>query len=333
MIGPLFSQSNDLPPYFHIPFGSVFFLVGSAFIFGRYRIQVDKNEAQITQQWSLLFPLRTKKQALRGIKEIRITHELRKSKNSTYSVYPVALSFEGQEAISFESPRSPHKSRKLGEQLAKFLQIPLTDASQGSVSTRQHNELDLNLKQRLQSGSLRADIPQPPDRLKSRIDFDGTRLKVEIPPAGPQLPLLIGLIPILGFMGFAGFIVSGPILQDQNELPLPVLLFMIVFFSIPGSIALGLIGRMFFFRQTLLADSSVVSHSRGWLFRRLTTIPAEQVEEILLGRPGKSLPTPLALKGQSLLIQSDAKSITVSNHLPHQEADYILSLLRAVIAS
>ncbi|MBK1880270.1 hypothetical protein [Pelagicoccus mobilis] len=333
MFGPLFSSTSDAPLYFHLPFGSVFFLVGSAFIFGRYRISVDKRQGEVTRQWSLLIPVKTKTQSLDGENGVRITHEIRKSKNSSYSVYPVSLQLTGDDDIEFESSRSLQKARRLGEELAKFLQTSLTDASQGSTSTRQADELDLNLKQRLQSGRIEADIPPPPNRLLSKIEFDGDRLKVEIPPPGFNLGMLFGIVPVIGFMGFAFFVVLRPILRDGTQLPLPVILFMLFFFSIPGSIVLGILGRMFLFRQTLLADSSIVSHSRGWLFHRNTSLPCDKVEEILLGRSGNGRAKLSGRSGQAILIQTDDRSIRVTNHLPPRELDYLLSLLRAVIAS
>lgn len=333
MILPPFSDSNDAPLVFTISFGAVFFLVGSSLIFGRYAIQINKATLELTQTWSLFAPLKTKSYSIRGAQGITVSHETRRSKNSSYSIYPVRLKFADGETVDFENPRSPNKSRQLAERLAKFLSLPLTDTSLGTPTTRQPDELDLNLKQRLKSGNLETRIPEPPAKLVATIDYDGSRLKVEIPPPGPQPALLLGLLANLLFIGFTAFLVVGPMFERFDSVPLPFQIFLVLFFSIPGGVSLSLLGRMFFFRQSLLADSAIVSHSRGWLFRKVTTLPTDQVEEIILGHVGRNQNKALFGKTGTLLIQSDEKSIQVTSHLPPEEANYLLALLRAVIAS
>lgn len=332
-VGPRFLESNDSLALLHLPFGIFFLLFGIAIAFARYRVRIDSGRASIQRQWRLFVAVRTQRESLHGLQNVQVSHEIRKTKSANDSNYPVRLTFAERKSITIARPRSFAESRELGRRLAAFLKIDLFDASQRNEATLKADELDLKLQQRIRASHTKPSFPQPPANPRSKIKFDGTSLKVEIPPPGSNAQLTTAAISILAFVGIGISVVIKPILSNGETLPASLLGFTIAFLLLLGGIALTLLRKMFLLRQSILADASIVSYSHGWLFQKTTTIPSDQIDDILLARAKSHRHEATSQSGRVILIQANGRNIQIATHQSQREDEYILALLRAVVAT
>ena len=327
--------NGDMPLYFGLPFGAVFALIGYCLVFGRSGIQADYASGEIVKWWGFPMPVRRTTYAIKSARDVRIAREVRRSDKSSYVVFPVYIEFDGDESLKVSEPRQEQKTRQTAEQVAEFLRLPLADATSGAVVTRSHDELDLNVKQRFRQGRLEAVIPDIPVALKSRIDFDGSKLAIDIPPAGPQPAYLIALLALLGFGGFVNFVFFIPFFSQfemegmANWLPIA---FAALFLAVPGLAAVRLLAQMFFVRESISATSHGVEFRRGWIARRCWTLSAEQIEEIELGVDSNARRVS-SRSQRAIAIRTDERTIRVGRHLKEEEKAYLLALLRAVLVS
>ncbi|MFW6163345.1 MAG: hypothetical protein ACODAJ_11300, partial [Planctomycetota bacterium] len=212
---------EPMPLYFALPFGGVFALVGAGLVLGRAGKRLDRRAGTVTTWWGLAVPFHRKEMPLSDFDKVRITREVRRSKNSTYTVYPVRLHGGGDAKVKIEEPRDQSKARGLGEEVAKFLTLPLHDRSMGKTVTRQPEELDESLRDRAERTGERLDVGEPPPDLRSTQTVVGDTLTFEIPPPGFRAMLLIPIVIGVGIAVFVSVVFLVPILREA-DMPLPI---------------------------------------------------------------------------------------------------------------
>lgn len=331
-----FSPNSDIPLLFALAFGGIFASVGALFIFGRNGLLIDKADGSLVKWWGLMVPMRKKQRRAEDVEKIVVTREVRRSKNSSYTVYPVRLEGEKLEAVTVFEPRKAKQARDEAEALAKFLQKPIHDLSEGSLRIREADTLDLSLRQQFRSGKASNEIPEPPARLKSKIRYDAVRLEVDIPPAGfsPKIVAVAAAVIAIEAFFLFGFILpffSGAEFSGAFNIFLAVFLLM----ALAPLLFLGaMLARAFLARQTVSATSQEISLTSRFLVSRAQRIPSDQLEELYqAGRPtGKTL-SQFAGNTAPIVARSDDQTLSFAGHLPPDERAYILALCRAVLVS
>lgn len=125
--------------------------------------------------------------------------------------------------------------RSDAEENAKFLSLPIYDETSGSTRIRGVDLLDGSIKDKFKKGLETNEIPNPPAVLKSRINYDGSSLQIEIPPPGFKMGFLVVAVFIWVFELIFLTAFAIPFLT-QTDVPGVFLIFAAIF----GLIFLGL---------------------------------------------------------------------------------------------
>ncbi len=121
------------------------------------------------------------------------------------------------------------------EENAKFLSLPIHDETSGSTRIRGVGLLDGSIKDKFKKGLETNEIPNPPAVLKSRINYDGSSLQIEIPPPDFNMGFLVVAVFICVFELIFLTAIAIPFLT-QTDVPGVFLIFAAIF----GLIFLGL---------------------------------------------------------------------------------------------
>ncbi len=328
---------DEIPIFFGIPFGGIFAFVGSMFLFGRAGVVIDKSSGSVTKWWGLLVPMKSTTYKISQFEKVALSKEIRRSKNSSYTVYPVKLVGSADE-VDISAERDFNKGRSDAEKLAKFLNLPIHDSSEGSERIRETEELDQTVKERFESGAISNEVPETPANLKSKIEYDGATLRVDSPPIGFHPVFLIPIVIVAFFEIFVlvGFVL--PILRNMDNgsgawIPLA---FASVFCIFPILFLVGTILPRMLSKESITVDRHQLSVTKSWLLRKTQTIPTDQLEELHIGKsqPGqKNNVAQFLLKKLPIIARSDDQTITFASGLPVEEKEYILALSKAVIVS
>ncbi len=175
---------RPMPPAVGLAMGAAFAAVGIGLMFGRSGKTLDRRADTLTAWWGLLVPFRRKEHRLSAFERVTLSREIRHSKNSTYTVYPVRLEGAGVPKVTLEEPRDMNAARALGEEAAKFLGRPLADSSTGSQVVRQPGELDESLRERARRTGERPQVPPPSPAAGAPPASSPTPCASRLPPRG-----------------------------------------------------------------------------------------------------------------------------------------------------
>ncbi len=349
--GKLKDDSGDaMPPIFAILFGGVFATVGGALVFGRSGVILDKRAKRATKWWGLLVPMKSTVTPMESFTQVKITKEIRRSDKSTYTVYPVRIALEDGR-FNISEARTYQKAREEAEELAKFLELPLSDASEGGEArVREAGELDQSLRDQARAKGETVAAPPIPEGCQVRHELGAGRLQLEVP--APEIPksalLLMGLFCLIP-LGFFGFIASKML---EGGAPLVFKVF-IGFFVLAAMLPLILgPGRMFLLskspeRITVTPDSLEMSLvSPFWT--KTVSIPAEEIEELELsgaaraGNEGQNIDqAPKVARaavmmmggGATIMARSDKQTLHFGRGLTRAEAEWMHALIKLVLTS
>lgn len=328
-------NADDMPLYIAIPFGGVFLAVGLGIMFGRSGIRIDKQAGTAASWWGLLRPMKTKTYRIQDFTHITISREVRRSKDSSYTVYPVRIAGKGIDKFELSAERSEDKARNAAEKLAKFLELDIHDASEGEMRIRKPDTLDASLKEQFEKGSLQNEVPEPPRQLKSKIDYDGTSLSVDIPPAGFNPTLGIALFGFIAFELIILFVFILPLFRDIDFdegfdfiFIVPFLLFALV----PAAIIFSLLGKSLWQTQHLQVSSAGITLTNNWPLKRSLHQKADSIEEIYLSSSKRATRRSVG-SGNPIVTRSDDKKLAFGSGLSREEAEYILALIKGILVS
>ncbi|NUM35791.1 MAG: hypothetical protein HUU50_14700 [Candidatus Brocadiae bacterium] len=344
---PFLPQSQQVD-WFTCFFGLPFFLVGVALVFGRSGILIDKRMNSVTSWWGLLFPLHSKVFDLKSFIKVTITKEIRRSKNSTYTVYPVRLA--GEESVSFGENTQYEASRKIAEEIAKFIFIPLSDASSDVEIIREPDKLDESVRDKiLRTGEAR-EIPPTPKNSKLLYDREGEEIRLEIPPMGWHpifyVPIVFGII--FSCILFGAF---SPMLFEK-DLFILIRLIPIAVVSVPFIIIFGAIYRFASKRTIIHVSPKILQVQEIWALGKNTKqIPVKELEELRIlsaldnaqlkksldslnkeNRP-QNIPSSLGFFGNAaILARSDRVTIQFGTGLSKEEVEWLHAVIENTIA-
>ena len=184
------------PRIFFIGFGVIFASVGAALIFGRAGLTIDKSTNRLIKWWGLGVPMKTKEYNLSLYDRIAIDRERRKSGKSSRTVYPVRLQGSGGfETVEYAAPSDYQEARRIGEELAKFLDVNLEDSSSGKRVIRRPDALDESLRDTLQRTREKPEMLGIPYTMRSQILEEDHSVRIEIPPLGFKMIHLLHVVP------------------------------------------------------------------------------------------------------------------------------------------
>ncbi len=283
---PLKWEGGSPPPWFvGVPFGAIFATVGAALVLGRGGTIIDRRNRTVTTWWGLLVPFSHKQYSLDDYNSVTIKREVRRSKNSTYTVYPVRIE-GGDKPISWEEPQKYQKAREQAERLATFMEMQVVDSTSGEAVIRAPGELDLSLREKMQQAGSEIEVPDPPDNMKTSFTTEGTRLIIETPPKGLRP---IHMIPLgLGFLipAFVLLVVIMPELaKDKHTTGWQIPLVMSAFMGMLIPFAIFILPTLSAIRKqwrVIASPESLRVERKGMLLTKAVEIPANELEELVL---------------------------------------------------
>ena len=335
------SDGDPMPLFFAIPFGGIFAAVGAGLMFGRGGIRIDKRQNTIESWWGLLVPFKKTIHSIDDFRYVIITKEVRRSKNSTYTVYPVYLDPKNpreKKRLKIEEPRDMLVSRKTSEAIAKFVDFCIHDLSTGKEVIREAGTLDESIRERAERLGEEIEIPTPPTSVKSRIKPRGSMLEISIPAPGFRASLLIPVVVVGVFMSFPLFGMLLPILRDAGEDPKMKLIFggFIGFFFVflPLMVARGLLAKAFLGKTLVVVQKTGISVSiwKG-LMSRNRRMSSDEIEELFVGGNESSSAVHVLGTYNPIIMRSDEQAISFGSHLSREEAEYIAYLIKSVLIS
>ena len=339
------------PPWFiGVPFGAVFATVGGAFLFGRAGISIDTAGHTVTTWWGALGFRKNTVHDLDAIEHVTLRKEVRRSKNSTYTVYPVRLAGL-EKPIGIEGPRDYKEARALAEETAKFIGKNILDSSSGEEVERDVEGLDESLRERARRTAEIVEMPDAPENMRSECRIEGRQIIVDLPAGGfnpaTRVMLVMGLvIPVFVLLVFVR-----PILKEAG-MPTPIkyiLVGFITLFFIIGPLVMMFTKGLGASRSStrIIASPDCLQHERkGLVFKKVTQIPADELEELVLPGGGnlneaeqaidqsqapdaaKAILKSLARsRKRGIIARSDKISLEFGNELPAEELRWIHSVI------
>ena len=350
MTGVVPMDSNPPPPMVGILFGGIFGSVGLGLMLGRAGIIIDKRHGTVTKWWGILVRCSQKVRPLADFKDVALSKEIRRSKTSTYTVYPVRLERDGKDRINIGETRDYPKSRAVAEQVAAFVELPVVDSSTGTEVRRQADQLDVSLRDQLKTqGTL--ELPEPPAAMRSQIRQRNSTVMIEIPPPAFN-PAFFGVIAVVGVGVVIGPVVMFLIFAAQGDGG-PPLLFLLIFFVImvlvPLSVGFRLVKSRGPTRVYISPTGGIRTERKKFGGLAKQEIPANELEELVLNAPSSALRSStcqevqvppfvasilksLGQGGGSLTARSDTMTLTFGGGLDEEELAYLHGVICQVIA-
>jgi len=183
-------------------FGLPFVAVGLGLMLGRRGLILDRSRNSLMEWWGLLTPMKRKEYLLDQFDRVLVYRQ--EGDKDSPTTFPVELkSKDNQASISIDQPADYQQSRKLSEQLSRFLKVSLEDSVSGQKVVREYEHLDESLAERGRRTKEEIVVPAQPLTLRSKIEQSGDQLVIEIPGPGiNHLILAASLVPML----IAGYI-------------------------------------------------------------------------------------------------------------------------------
>jgi hypothetical protein len=329
---------GNMPDWGLIPFGGIFALVGSGLVFGRMGTILNRSERKLITWWGLLVPFSAKERKLYDFETVTLTKEVRQSDKSTYTAYPIRLSGRGKPATIGET-RVYNESRKVAEDVARFLHLVMEDSSSGTTVRREAGSLDDSIRDQVRRTGERIVIPSTPPRMKTKILRKGGDTLLDIPAPGFSpihlLMLTIGLL----FPTIVFFVFLQPILNSNvpDEFSWIFASFIIIFFILfPIISILGVIAASAMKKWRVLVSPTSVKIAESAIRVRSYELPTAEIEELELSPSSKGPAALISTRGidsGGILLRSDSRTMCFGGHLPEAELQYLYSLIRSIITS
>jgi hypothetical protein len=353
-------QSEDgsqAPLFFVVPFCLVFITIGLSVMLGRAGTVLDKTAGTVTSWWGLLVPFkRTEKARLEEITWVAIRREVRRSKNSSYTVYPVYLLREEGEAVSLEEPREYEAARARAEEVAKFLDLGTRDETGETPVVREAGTLDETLAERLQRTGEMPEVADPPPDCRVRHEIRGDEAVFHLPAAGMSIIDYVQVAFGLVFAGIASAFAAGPLLSMRGEGTEEIIfssifaLFALPFLVVGLSFAVKPFLRARRREEIVVSPQGLTLIQHGVVRTRERTIPASELEELEIqtegpgGRPapnGKDLadapPIVKSILGGlmrgSITARSDRQNLSFGRGLTPAELQWLHGVAHLALAT
>ncbi|MBI2994569.1 MAG: hypothetical protein HYY48_10400 [Gammaproteobacteria bacterium] len=264
--------------------GGVFALVGAGFVFGRSGTILDRRRRTLTSWWGLLVPFFSTPYQIGRDAHVIVTREVRRSKNSTYIVFPVLIRGEGL-SVSGGMSRDFDESRRMAEETAKFFGLAIHDLTGSEEVVREAGTLDESVQARARRLHIATPLPAQPPRAVCTIQYGGPRSTsvIEIPPAGIAGAPVAGLIGALILAGFVLFGFLRPMLEDGFGVEnwFFVGFIGLFFLALPvGGALLAMLRAATSRQRVTVSPAGVQIRKQGFFGVRTLDFPAPEIEEV-----------------------------------------------------
>ena len=232
----------------------------------------------------------------RQSRHLTLSREVRRSKNSTYTVYPVRLQAEGF-VVDIDAPRSYEIARRRAEEVAKFLDLGVDDRSTGQSVVREAGKLDASLRDQAQSEPHRQALqPMPAGcRIKMRRLEDG--VVFELPPRKATLSAKAAKALGVGMLIIAA--VTAPFvlfaLGEGIDAGLGPLLFSVFWVVAALAIFRSARARGTGVESVFASPQRLVLETPSFAGERRSSISADKLEELVLVGGEGALAPPMAV--------------------------------------
>ena len=330
--------------------GAIFGIIGFLVLTYRQNLIINKNSGIISQTLSFLIKVDKKEYQLKDALKVEVERELRKSKNSSYYVYPVLImgsSFK----ITIDTLTKINDARVLSEQVAEFIERNIIDNSSDSMIERDYRTVNTPLKEILKSNPPELNTT-PPEELQAEYFSEDDSIIIEIPPTSlgnTKLPILliiaIGLSPTLIFSLFFFKLITNNINTDitVSAFGIGFALFQLIFVFVMTWVLWKKVAHPLLKKITITLDKEklkVTEVSLNGIFKIGKVIPLHQLEELTLVEPRnivneellpKIAKTIFSLMNKSscIIAKSDYEEIVFGGALPYPELKYIINIFKA----
>lgn len=332
----LFTAFETGSPFAAIPFalfGIIFAGVGSLFVFGRAGIIIDRRDGTVTSWRGFVVPLWRTVSTLSDRKWVHVTREVRRSKNSTYTVYPVRVQ-TSKGPVSIEESSSFLSSRGRAEQVAKFLGMGIRDASGDFPVERPAGTLDESLRDRFRRAGEKPRMPQAPEGCRVEYDVNGEEVAFEIPASGFRASHRLALVVAVLISGVIAGVEGWPLLQSRDEGRGIALVILLGFASIPlVVIGIPTITSATTRVRLLASPRGVREDRRSWFHRAGTEIPAAEMEELGIRPVVSSADSFLGGGIERVRIVSDRGMIEAGAGLTAEELEWFRGMIECLVTA
>lgn len=312
---------------FLILFGSIFAFVGSLIVFGRKGIIIDKTRSLVTVWYGLLVPFKTTTYMLSYEGKVRISKEERRSKNSSYIVYPITIITDSEEIELFETSTFEEAKRE-GEAIAGLCQYSLEQTLSGTTKNTETDDLDESLKEKFKKDGKPLEPVNSPSEMKSHIESQSAPLKIILPRNSLLISLLPLAIPAIFLAYFYFSISKGDGFDEGTETT--TFLGFLVFFAI-FSVGIPLFMKL---KTHILAtmiettnETLTITYKTIFSFNKFE-IPTGDIEEILIT---KDFGNNRSANKKAIQIVSDYHIANIGTNLKYDEQKYLCYLIKKEI--
>lgn len=346
------------PRAFALLFPIPFILVGGGLILGRSGLHVDPVAGTVRKWWGLLVPMGGTTRRFEEFDRATLERRVVRSDKSTRTIYPVTLHGDSS-PFQIDSDGDYRKARRLAEQVARALHVPLHDLTGPAPAIRPPESLDESLRDRARRLGLEHPWPGPASGRITRATVRDTTVLV-LPHTGVVLgSLLIAIVP-MAFLLFVGTTFLIPMSRDfssedlENPLAWVFLGFLSLFALIPGGIALrAALGAFGWSERIAVSPQGIRIERRAVVGARSWTLPSREIEELTAAEEGSGVvtfrkgdadpvPAPPAVqalvttmtggRGGGLRIQSDRRMCVFGTHLDPHEIAWLQAALMYLLA-
>jgi hypothetical protein len=281
------AMDDDLPGLVMFLMGAVFSGAGTALMFGRAGITIDRTSSRVTKWWGLLLPIKVTEYDLSRYDRITVGKEIRRDSNSEKTVFPVRLAGgQGVEELEYDAPVDYPAARRLSEELARYVGLDIEDSMSGRTVLRRLEDLDESVHDRIRRTGERIALPATPLEMRAEVREEAGATIVDLPPSGLTLSNIAPIFPVLFFTGMVGLFFL-PELLSAGTPPEFQLIFggFVGFFFVflPIVVVFGNAIRQARRRVTITASRRMLRVEIGaGRKRKVTEIPGAELEEFVL---------------------------------------------------
>jgi hypothetical protein len=282
VLGLQFDESNISGRVVLFIMGLIFTSIGGSMMFGRRRLIIDRSQGMVIDTFSIIAPLWRREARLAEIAKIAVTKHVGDHNSITYPITFAGSSLA--KPISVTSANDYFEARKMTEDLAKFLSLPIEDATSGAVVVRKVEQLDETVRDRVRHMGEPVPVPSAPAILKSRIEPGSEGLIIDIPASwglAGWIQLAVPFIFIIFFFEF--FIPFGAFAKLPKILTFVLPAIGLVIF---GLIALNTARSVRRSTRVIVNRGILRVEQMFYVGRKHNEIPVDQIEElVIVGRP------------------------------------------------
>jgi hypothetical protein len=304
---------------------------------GRRGLEIDADSRTYRQWYGLLTLTKETIGSLDEFEEVAVDREVRTSsgrgREQTCTVYPIRLVGPAKR-LDIEECWDRTLARDEAKEVAKALGLALADRTGSEEIVREAIHLDESLRQRRRrTGESPAEIPELPEGAKTEFRREGDEIVLEIPAAGFIPEALRYLWPGVVFPAIMYLCILCLILPNfANDLTdYSVLGFFSLFLLTGMGLGLGAFLRAVFGRCTLrVSPDRLQLTTRGLLFRQVSEIPADELQEMHIMRLGEHECPP----GMTQIVaRSGRTTAKFGAHLSPEEKEWIKTVLEHVLTT